>query len=327
MAYNPMTGEYKEEDSSVSGRMNGLMRRSNPYMQGVEAQGAKEVRRRGLGSSTMATQAVEAARINAVLPIASQEAGQAHQSNQQGLDQRNQNFMQGRDITSREGMQTRDIDANRTNLDTELGSRERMQQADLGSRTLDREAQDRIARMNVASGERQSASQLAASFEQSYSQVVSNIMNNPEIPAEARQTYLQHAVRVRDSNLQLVEQMYGIQLDWGTNTVPNLPPVPGVQPTGGNTANNTNTGGGLSRGGVTVIPNSGPPNPTQITGRDLEAESRRAAIDAQRTQQPAAAHPALRPGLSAAPNAPTYSGPTYGPEWEAEQRRRLGAGR
>jgi hypothetical protein len=97
---------------------------------------------------------------------------------------------------------------------------------------LDRSAQDRIAKMNVAASERAAASQLAAGFEATYSQAIAAIMSNAELPPNARQMYTEHAGKVRDSNLRLVEQMYGIKLDWGggsgkgsgTPALGNLPP-------------------------------------------------------------------------------------------------------
>ena len=96
-------------------------------------------------------------------------------------------------------------------------------------------------RGNVAAAERNQAAALAASFEVSYSNILSSIMNNPEIPATERQRYMDHAARIRDSNLALVEQMFAIELQWGTGsggggtpTVggPTIPGtrVPGVPP-------------------------------------------------------------------------------------------------
>lgn len=167
--------DITDAETSVESRMTGLLRGDNEYMRQAEAVGRQAANRRGLGNSTMAVKAVEAERIRAALPIASQDAGQAHTER-----------MQQRDIRSRELLSS-----------------------------LDRDAQERINRMNVSAQERASAAQLAASFESSYSTTVNGIMNNPELPADARQRYVEHAGKVRDSNLALVEQMYGINLDWG----------------------------------------------------------------------------------------------------------------
>lgn len=150
---DPKTGEYKP-DTSVSDRVTGLMQKNNPLMRQARTRGAQYANRRGLLNSSMGAQAGEAAALEQVVPIASQEAQQGHQT--------------------------------------------------------------RIARMNVGAEDRKQAASLAASFENSYSSMISNIMNNPEIGSSAREKYIRHAGAVRDSNLSLVEQMYGIKLEWGT---------------------------------------------------------------------------------------------------------------
>lgn len=197
------------ENTSVSRRLSGLLQKDSPLMKQAETRGLQAANRRGLMNSSMGVQAAEAARLDAALPIASQEAQQAQQSNLQR---------------------------------TELTTQQRMQQADIQFRerisSLDREAQERIASMNVAASERQAASQLAANFESSYSQIISNIMANPELPSNVRQQLIRQAQTIRDSNLALVEQMYGIELEWETAPVTpdptnlplNLPPKPWEYP-------------------------------------------------------------------------------------------------
>lgn len=197
MAYDPKTGVFKPEDESVSGRVTNLMSQSNPLMQQARTQGAQAANRRGLLNSSMGVQAGQAAAYGAALPIASQEASQAHQTNIQGRDLQTRDLMQKREITSQEGMHKRGIE-----------SSERIA-------NLNRESQERIAQMNVAAHEREKAASLAAAFESNYAHVIAQVMNNHEIPANVRQQFLDHAGRMRDSNLRLVEQMYNIQLDWG----------------------------------------------------------------------------------------------------------------
>jgi hypothetical protein len=86
--------------------------------------------------------------------------------------------------------------------------------------------------MNVSASERNSASSLAASFEQSYAQMIATIMNNPDIPSADRQRYMDHAGRVRDSNLALVEQMYGIDLQWEASDGTSIPAGTSATPGG-----------------------------------------------------------------------------------------------
>lgn len=143
-----------KQDTSVSSRVTGLMSKNNPLMKQARTQGKQQSNRRGLMNSSMGVQAGQAAAYEQAVPIASQEAQQAHQLQLKGID--------------------------------------------------------------AATAERQQASQLASSFENSYASMVSNITQNPELPKGARERYLRHAAQTRDSNLAMVEQMYGIELDWGT---------------------------------------------------------------------------------------------------------------
>jgi len=106
-----MTTTYKPKgllpDQSITGvadRVNQITAQNSPSMKRAETYGLQTMGRRGLQSSTMATQAAQAAMIDRALPMAQQDASDE-----------NQRFMQGRDITSREGM-----------LDREIGSREKM---------------------------------------------------------------------------------------------------------------------------------------------------------------------------------------------------------
>lgn len=73
-----------------------------------------------------------------------------------------------------------------------------------------------LQRENIAAYDREKAASLAAAYESTYTGLFSAIMNNPNIPAAARENYLAQIGRQRDSNLGLLEQFYGIKLDWGT---------------------------------------------------------------------------------------------------------------
>lgn len=251
MSYDPVTGKFKHEETSVANRMTGLLHKDTAYMQQAKAQGLQAANRRGLLHSSMAVQAAEAARIDRALPIASQDAAQANQRVMQGRDIQASELGQKRQIASTEGLATADRTSRETltregfaherdsqaadiagrerMLGTELASRERLQGSELASRermqgldnavrqqmqALDVSSQERIAKMNVLSDERNRAAGLAASLEMSYSDMLARIMANPDIPAETRQEYMDHANRVRESNLALVEQFYNVDLEW-----------------------------------------------------------------------------------------------------------------
>lgn len=179
MAYNATTGKWEQEDASVSNRVTGLMSKNNPYMQQARTRGMQSANRRGLLNSSMAVGAAEGEAYSAAVPIASQEASQVHQRNMQ----------QGQ-------------------FDHDAGQ--------LGKQI---ESQEKLGFANIAAHDREKAAALAAAMENSYAEMFRTIGQNADLPAAVRDKYLQHAGTVRDNNLRLVEQLYGITLDWETPTV------------------------------------------------------------------------------------------------------------
>jgi len=163
MAYNATTGKWDEEDATVSTRVTGLMSKNSPFMQQAKTQATKASNRRGLMNSSMAVTAGLDSGYRAAVPIASQDASQAHQRN----------------------MQERDI-ANQTN----------------------------IAGMNIAAHDREKSASMATALENSYAEMFRTIGQQHELPSDVRDKYLAHIGAIRDSNMNLVSQMYGIQLTW-----------------------------------------------------------------------------------------------------------------
>jgi hypothetical protein len=107
------------------------------------------------------------------------------------------------------------------------------QEADLASK-------GNIAQANIASNDREKAMAAAVQMADTYEQSFRQIATDQNMPADARNTYMQHLSKLRDNNLALIEQMYGITLDWGSSgsggagapiiAVPPPPPPPGGPP-------------------------------------------------------------------------------------------------
>lgn len=125
-----------------------------------------------------------------------QQAGFTQEQALQAAQQANQQWLAQFDATTRERLQGLDADVRRD-----------MQRLDL-------EAQERIAALNVGSASRNDAARMATSMELAYSAMLESIMNNPDIPADARQTYMDHANTIRQSNMALVEQFFEVDLEW-----------------------------------------------------------------------------------------------------------------
>ena len=211
-------GTFEPEDASVSTELNKVLATDSPLLTQARTRAAQVANRRGLLNSSLAVQAGEAAAFDVALPIASQQAGQLHQSN-----------LQGTQIASTEGLAARELGSRASLLETELGSREtltrealRSQETTSAAEITSREAiseagiaaQERIAASNVASFERDRATAALAQFDRNYAEAFQTIGTNENLPAETREAFLTHLAAVRDSNFNLVEQLYNIDLVW-----------------------------------------------------------------------------------------------------------------
>ncbi|WP_211217788.1 hypothetical protein [Fodinicurvata sediminis] len=112
-----------------------------------------------------------------------------------------------------------------------IASQEAQQASQANRQGAQLESREYISRMDIAAREREKMASLSAAYENTYSQMVSTVMNNHKMPADAREEYIKHAGRVRDSNMALLEQMYGVQLEWTTPGTPEFLP-PGEAPLG-----------------------------------------------------------------------------------------------
>lgn len=73
-----------------------------------------------------------------------------------------------------------------------------------------------LAGMNLAANDRDRATAAAVSFEQIYSNSFSSLMNNEQIPKAVREQYMMHIGKLRDSSMALLEQLYGVDLQWAS---------------------------------------------------------------------------------------------------------------
>lgn len=79
---------------------------------------------------------------------------------------------------------------------------------------LDRSLQEQIAKWNLSSTDRNAAAQFLTNMEGMYQNQYTTIMSNPNLNASTRTNYLTAAKNLRDTQLNLVEQMYNVDLKW-----------------------------------------------------------------------------------------------------------------
>ncbi|MEQ8394979.1 hypothetical protein [Thalassobaculum sp.] len=181
---------------TTSQNIDDIMASDSPLMRRTASQGLMLANRRGLLNSSVAAEAAQAAMLDAAVPIASTDASLANQQYMQGQDIASQQYMQGRDIASQQTMQGRDIAS-------------RNWQAQLSADT-----QTAIANMQVRTADKDKIGNMVATLQQIHASKFNTIANNPDIPAETRDRYIQDNNLWMRTQLNLIESMYGVQLPW-----------------------------------------------------------------------------------------------------------------
>lgn len=222
MAYDA-TGKWTPENDQVDAEVTRITSQNTPIMKQAATTGLKMANRRGLMNSSMAVGAAQNEVIKTALPMASQNAAQTHAKNISGQD-----FSQNRTIQDTELAATRDrqqadiqnqqlLQERQINRDKYLAGFDRETQTTL--KTMDDQLQTKLTQMNLASNDREKAAAMVAAVTNSYAEIFRTIGQAEGIPAETRDRYLEHAIEMQNNNLALVEQMFGINLDWAMPSV------------------------------------------------------------------------------------------------------------
>jgi hypothetical protein len=182
----PVPAQPAMKPTSVNDALGEFTSRDSPLMQKAQTEGMKLANRRGLlNSSIAAGQATDAA-LNYAVPLAQQQAAI-----------RSTESLAGQDRALQERLQQKDI-----NYQT-------------SERALDRNLQQTLAQWNLDSSDRNAAAQFLYNMETLYNSTVNNIQANTNLSAKDRETQLTSAKNLRDRQLDFVQQMYDVALDWG----------------------------------------------------------------------------------------------------------------
>lgn len=181
-----------------------------------------------------------------------------------------------RDIASREG-----IAAAERELQLKIQQREIEYQT--AQRQLDRTLQEKLASWNLSSSDRNAAAQMLVNMEQLYASQYQSIMANTALSAEQRTAQLASIRALRDRQLNFVEQMYDIDLEWGQSI--------------------GSSGGGSVAGSGTTTPNATTPAAVPSISASQQAtimaELNRARAEAKTVLAGASITPAQRAAISA----------------------------
>lgn len=225
-----------------------IMSKDSRLMQAAETRGLQSANRRGLVNSSMAVGASQDAVLDQVVPLASQEAQQRFQDNS---DQRNfgfesllsrQDYEQTGGLAADQFAYERDlermrIDAARdasaldrdfelTFQDREIGSRFELAEMDADIRrelmTMESDMRDRILRAEQALESKNISTEAYLTARNQHDQRINNIMNNPDLSAEDRVEAIQAENDKLYADVQLIEDMYSIDLSWTEDYQPEV---------------------------------------------------------------------------------------------------------
>lgn len=180
----------------VQNRVKNIASQDSALNQMARTEAAKVMNSRGMLNSSMYAGAAQDAVLRQAVPIASQESSQAFSASESGLQR-----------ASTEGMQDKDIANQKALQQTDIGFRQ-------GEGALDRASTEKIQSWNLKSSDRNAASQFLTNMETMYQSAYQSIMANPNLDATQRTAQLNAAKTMRDKQLNFVEQMYSIDLNW-----------------------------------------------------------------------------------------------------------------
>ncbi|MBC7431715.1 MAG: hypothetical protein H7345_06565 [Rubritepida sp.] len=200
-------------DTSASGQLTGLLAQNSPYLQQARAGGVRTAARRGLLNSSIAAGSGEAAAIAAAAPIASQDAQQLAQTAQTRLEG-DINFNNSSRLQTQQTAGQMDL---QRLSDTGAMSRQTAAAAD----ELHRLGITISAQANTATADHANQMTLAQiqsnhSLVSSYLAAFGEMSKNADLPAAARNAYVQEMQTVISQSMALTTQLASRQIAWGT---------------------------------------------------------------------------------------------------------------
>ena len=229
-----------DESTNVSNIVAEMLGKDSRLTQQAETQGLQTANRRGLLNSSMAAQASEAALLDRVVPMASQESDQRFTSrsatqkfgfdtelnDQQGEIQRglaDQKFGFDTALNTQEADIKRDLADQKYGFDTALKAQEGEIQRGIAQQEIsgrlaiaDRENETRLAleELNIQSKDKQAAADMISTSQDLYAGNIRDIRNNTNLSSEERNSLISAEQDNISLQYQLVEDLYGVDIKW-----------------------------------------------------------------------------------------------------------------
>jgi len=165
---------YTPKNESVSENINSVIKQNSPLMTQARSAAKRAANSRGLMNSSMAINAGQDAVLKYATPIGSQQAQQNFQHND--------------------------------------AFRKYTYQADLTNREV--ASKEKVAQWQLNSTDSNNAAQQAYNAAALYENQIANINNNTNLSSSSRSGQIKAARREYDRAMRLVEQIYGVDLNW-----------------------------------------------------------------------------------------------------------------
>jgi hypothetical protein len=235
----------------MADRVTEITSQDSPLMRAAKTEGLKVANRRGLLNSSLAAGTTQRAMLDAALPIASQDAATAANKNaaarafeygmagqddsqafagtQADLDRNLQRALQTQSIDAAKEQQIRAIASQEGIAAADRALQREMQSSaqtfEASQAKLTRDMQEKLAQWDLNSADRNAAATTVVQMESLYQQRVADINANTNIDADTRTKMLTSAKNLRDTQLDMVQQLYDVDLDWA-----DIPITPATAP-------------------------------------------------------------------------------------------------
>lgn len=216
-------------DDDVEKLLTGIMAKQSPLMKQARTQGLQGAQNAGLGQSTMGIKAAQAAAYNAALPIASQQAQQAHQKNTQTAQFGHETGMQtagfqhaATQAEKDRAQQTAIENLSAYNQRLAMGDQSRYQQQTIEAQAYwDRintdwntAAQQRIMAMEISARNKEVALNAVTQMNAAHASAYAQVAQNHELPADVRGSVLQYLDNIRSHNQNISSATFRYDIPW-----------------------------------------------------------------------------------------------------------------
>ncbi|MFH7526471.1 hypothetical protein AB2J22_13540 [Aeromonas sp. A5] len=201
----------KFDATNVNDQLNSTLNSNSLLMRVAKSNGQAAATQRGLGNSSIGAEASQRAMVDAALPIAQQNAQQAHQGQQSQLDRDHQSGMQDKDLNWK-GQQSQ------LDREHELGVLDKQGQID----------KDKLSQQVVANTHGMYMSSVQAAID-SYNERYAALMSDKAMTAADKTNLINSMKTELNSTLNMYQKLYSnistIRPDWSSFPTISLPGV------------------------------------------------------------------------------------------------------